>query len=377
MSKINSAESIRGLACLAVVFSHLSLVFYPYLHQDNQSGLPNYDLLYYWHHSPFAFMYAGNAAVYVFFVLSGFVLSYAIFNKKGNTEKKILSMIIKRYPRLAIPALISVLLYWATFQLNLNMSNASEWIARLGSQSGSIFHAIYDGSIRSFIFGKSNYNWVLWTMQVELFGSFVIFISAYLLLKQKKLVFIFIMLALLLSIVIFSISFALGIICFLTGMVFYFYGRRINFIPSLTMLVVGLYLAGVHNTSSSYQWVYNILGDKSYSVVSIASAPLIVYSILMNDKISHFFDKKSLVFLGKLSFSIYLLHLLVIYLIAMPIYNILLSNFGFLISSIISCTLTIIITILISIPYSKYIDNLSINIGKKIENFFITKQEKE
>ena len=31
-SKLNAVESIRGLACLAVVFSHLSLSFYPYLH---------------------------------------------------------------------------------------------------------------------------------------------------------------------------------------------------------------------------------------------------------------------------------------------------------------------------------------------------------
>ena len=34
--KLNAVESIRGLACLAVVFSHLSLSFYPYLHHFDE-----------------------------------------------------------------------------------------------------------------------------------------------------------------------------------------------------------------------------------------------------------------------------------------------------------------------------------------------------
>lgn len=49
--KINAAESIRGLACLAVVLSHLSL----------------------------AFFYSGTGAVFVFFVLSGAGLWASLF----------------------------------------------------------------------------------------------------------------------------------------------------------------------------------------------------------------------------------------------------------------------------------------------------------
>lgn len=370
MSKINSAESIRGLACLAVVFSHLSLVFYPYLHlhETDQSGLPNYDFFYWLHHSPFAFFYGGNAAVYVFFVLSGFVLAYALLRKKENINKKIISMSIKRYPRLAIPALFSVLLYWLFFQMNLGMDNASEWIARLGTESDSIFDALYDGIIRSFIFGESNYNWVLWTMQVELFGSFVIFALTYLYLKNKIITALFALFSIGVSALLVSIGFALGIMCFIIGMLIFLYGKKISFPLSLLMLLVGLYLAGTHNTSASYQWIFNILGAKSYSLMSLLSAPLIVYAVLMNEKVSNFLDKKSLVFLGKLSFSIYLVHLLVIYLVAMPLYNALFDHLGFLTSSIIASLSMVITTVIISIPYSNYIDDLSIKVGKKIED---------
>lgn len=371
MSKINSAESIRGLACLAVVFSHLSLVFYPYLHRDNQSSLPNFDFLYYLHHSPFSFFYAGNSAVYVFFVLSGFVLSFALLNKKENVNKKILSMSVKRYPRLAIPALISVLFYWLAFHVKIDMSNVSDWVARLGTQSGSIFDAVYDGTTRSFIFGESNYNWVLWTMQYELIGSFVIFILAYLQLKNKYFAIIFAILIVVLSTLIISKLFAYGMICFMIGMLFYLTQKKIGLAIALPMLLVGLYLAGIHNTSASYTFILNTIGDRSYRILSIASAPLIVYSILMNEQISKFLDTKFLVYLGKLSFSIYLIHLLVIYLVAIPLFNYLLPTFDFLLSSVIACIFTLIITFLVSIPYSTYIDDLSIKVGKMIEKKLI------
>ena len=112
MVKLNSAESIRGLACLAVVFSHLSLSFFPFLHHFNPAEVSTSTWQSLIHHSPFAFWYSGTAAVFLFFVLSGFVLSYAILRKPAQAEFKIKSMLIKRYPRLAIPAVISCLVVW-------------------------------------------------------------------------------------------------------------------------------------------------------------------------------------------------------------------------------------------------------------------------
>jgi peptidoglycan/LPS O-acetylase OafA/YrhL len=109
MAKLNAAESIRGLACLAVVFSHLSLSFYPYLHHFSPDDRAHGHWDYFMHHSPFAFWYSGTAAVFVFFVLSGFVLSYAIL-RHDDVPRKVTEMAIKRYPRLAIPAFFPV--FW-------------------------------------------------------------------------------------------------------------------------------------------------------------------------------------------------------------------------------------------------------------------------
>lgn len=374
MSKINSAESIRGLACLAVIISHLILTFFPGLHYLSPADkhLPNYEFFTTVFNSPFTFLYAGSAAVYIFFVLSGFVLSYAILKNGSNINKKIASMTIKRYPRLAIPALVSCLLVWLAFHLNIDTSTTTHWISRMGSTDGSIFLSIYDALINAFIFGKSEYNWVLWTMQSELLGSLVIFALLYIKTNFKNIVFFISSIVFLIGSFGLSTQLGLGVFCFLFGMFTYLYGFKINNYIAILMLIVGLYFAGAHNESTSYFIFNKFLGSYTHSLLSVAAGPLVVYSILMNSKLSDMLDTKPLVFLGKLSFSLYLLHMLMIYIVGMPIFNYM-SGIGFTyMSSAITASITVIITSLISsFFYSEYIDDLSINVGKKIEKIIL------
>ena len=67
-AKINSAESIRGLACLAVVFSHLAMSFFPFLHHFDPNEKTDLAWVYAIHHLPFGFLYSGDAAVFVFII---------------------------------------------------------------------------------------------------------------------------------------------------------------------------------------------------------------------------------------------------------------------------------------------------------------------
>ncbi|WP_298065584.1 acyltransferase [uncultured Acinetobacter sp.] len=374
MSKINSAESIRGLACFAVIISHLILTFFPGLHYLNPEDehLPNYEFFTTVFNSPFTFFYAGSAAVYIFFVLSGFVLSYAILKSGKDINRKIASMTIKRYPRLAVPALVSCLLVWAAFHLNIDTSSATHWISRMGSADGSMLYAIYDALINAFIFGKSEYNWVLWTMQSELLGSVVIFALLYIKTNFKNLVFFISSIVFLIGSFGLSTQLGFGVFCFLFGMFTYLYGFKVNNHIAILMLIIGLYFAGAHNESASYFIFNKFLGNYTHSLLSVASGPLVVYSILMNSKLSGILDTKPLVFLGKLSFSLYLLHMLMIYIVGMPIFNYM-NSIGFAyMSSTIAASVAVIITSLISsIFYSEYIDDLSINIGKKIEKIIL------
>ncbi|MFT4020946.1 MAG: acyltransferase family protein, partial [Acinetobacter sp.] len=158
MGKLNAAESIRGLACLAVVFSHLSLSFYPYLHKFGRDDHARGQWDYFIHHSPFAFWYSGTAAVFVFFVLSGYVLTYAIL-KNQNVPKKVLEMSLKRYPRLAIPAFGSCILIWLAFSLtDISSLWINSWLRSFTTENITLTQAAYEGTIGAFLFAESSTN---------------------------------------------------------------------------------------------------------------------------------------------------------------------------------------------------------------------------
>lgn len=363
MNKLHSAESLRGLACLAVVFSHLLGVFYPQLHNFAPSTLPKFEWIEWIHNSPFAFFYSGTGAVFVFFVLSGYVLTLSTFRAKNQTQR-LKESLIKRYPRLAIPAIASCILMWLALHINVDVSHTSEWFQSIKIEP-HFLDAVYVGAIGSFFFGEQNYNPVLWTMQIELLGSLVIYFACYF--QQKTILkFVFLIISIIISAYISGIAF-LGIISFILGHFLYSYQKKLPESLCLILFIFGLYLCGVHNDSSSYTLFKQILGGRTYDILNFAGGFCIVLATLKSDIINQLLDKKPLVHLGKLSFSIYLLHIMVIYLIGVPIFNFMLnSGLSFVVASFISICSVLAITPIFSHFYSLLIDDFAIKFSSKL-----------
>ncbi|MEB3753388.1 acyltransferase [Acinetobacter sp. MD2(2019)] len=371
MAKLNAAESIRGLACLAVVFSHLSLSFYPYLHHFSTDDRAHGQWDYFIHHSPFAFWYSGTAAVFVFFVLSGFVLSYAIL-KNSNIPKKVAEMSLKRYPRLAIPAFLSCILAWAAISFtHINSDLVNGWFQSYATGTITLAQAAYEGSIGAFLFAQSGSNWVLWTMQIELFGSILLFVLLLLYHYQKALFFLGSILLPLLGFFI-NERFFLGLFSFVIGSYMYLYGRKIPAIVGWPMFLLGLYFAGAHNSSHAYRWIYEVMGWRTYDYCNFFSGILIVYSILLCEKLSDLFDRPAFIYLGKLSFSIYLLHMMMIYLVCLPVFNILMVlHLNYDLSVLLSVMTCLISILLVSALYSRYVDDFAVRVSQRFAKLFI------
>ena len=376
--KINSAESIRGLACLAVVFSHLAMSFFPYLHHFDANDTTELAWVNALHHSPFGFLYSGDAAVFVFFVLSGFVLSYAILKSPDQVNDKIKSMMIKRYPRLMIPALISCLLIWSVFKVvDIDHHLVGGWLQAFTAQNFSLKQAFYEGTVGAFLFSDSNINWVLWTMTIELMGSFVLFLLLYLYHYQKIAFFLASLLIPCLAYFWRGQGFCFGISSFIFGMYIYIYAQPLKNYSAVIMLLIGLYFAGAHNTSNAYSWIHHILGDATYDYCNFIAGVLIVYSILMNPLLSKRLDHPVLVWLGKLSFSIYLLHLLMLYLICIPLFNLFLGwQWNYSLSVIVSAIAAILMTLWVAQGYSRYVDQFAIKVSNWLANTVLRKDSK-
>jgi peptidoglycan/LPS O-acetylase OafA/YrhL len=183
-NKMESLEAIRGLACLGAIVGHLILTFWPALYYRTGAE---------WHQFPAwaqtlarfpgKFVW-GNLAVSIFFVLSGFVLSLSFF--RGGSATSLGSAAVRRYPRLMLPMAASVaLVYWllqaggmwnqAAVQLMIETcGHERRWLAHFNNFTPDGWAALREGTWGAF-FGPAHYNRVLWTMPFELQGSFLVF----------------------------------------------------------------------------------------------------------------------------------------------------------------------------------------------------------
>jgi peptidoglycan/LPS O-acetylase OafA/YrhL len=153
-------DGIRGWAALSVVFSHMRGIVAP--------------------HTTFTvFLWDGQLAVYIFFVLSGYVLS-AGYLHNGRTSI-LVELAIRRYPRLTIPVAASCLLAFVMMKMGW-MHNAeagaladSKWLASFYAFPPSL-SSVTKFSLWDVYFDPStpSYNAVLWTMQYELAGSILL-----------------------------------------------------------------------------------------------------------------------------------------------------------------------------------------------------------
>ena len=369
-NKINAAESIRGLACLAVVLSHLSLTFFPQLHNFDVSTVPQYGFLDVIHHSPLAFFFSGTGAVFVFFVLSGYVLSLSSFNKP-NPAERLKKSLIKRYPRLAIPAFLSCIISYLVCYLVVDVSHVSAWGAALAKTGFHLKDAMYEGTIGAFIFGGASYNWVLWTMQIELFGSLMIYFASYFYTKSQLLTGGFLLLCLLLAHHI-SQTMLLGILSFVLGMGLFLYAKTLKLPVSIALFLFGLYCCGVHDSSASYQLFTQLLNGQAYDYLNFIGGFCVVYAVLKGQWLAQIFDRQAFVFLGKVSFSIYLLHLSILYALGIPFFNILHLYLGcsYLLAGLGACLFTVIVSIGLAQLYSRYVDEMAIKVSNRLAKLF-------
>lgn len=181
--KINSLESLRGLAALSVVFAHFIFGFAPdmgapfgWTADALVTNVASYPLR------------SARYMVSIFFVLSGFVLARS-YLLSGRPEA-LTSAAVRRYPRLVIPCLAAILvahvLYangfmynhpaYASLKAEYSLQGWS-WLDALYGAPPSLKYAFKEGTWAMF-FGYDHglsYNVNLWTMAHEFLGSFVVF----------------------------------------------------------------------------------------------------------------------------------------------------------------------------------------------------------
>lgn len=175
--KLGYVEGVRGVAALTVVVAHFLQIFLPVVYEGDAAkswgvGERAFET------SPANVVLNPNFAVCLFFVLSGYVLSYG-FMADGD-RARIWKAAAKRFPRLMLPVLASVLLAWAVlaargFHYGEIKPLAGAIMPDYFATPRSFLYALGEGSFGAFFAGDNSLNPVLWTIGVELYGSFLVF----------------------------------------------------------------------------------------------------------------------------------------------------------------------------------------------------------
>ncbi len=175
--KLTELDSVRGIAAVIVFNLHFL-------------GGVRGDVLAWLRATPFYGAANGGAAVMLFFVLSGFVLTLAPL--RAGRLRRLAGPAIRRYPRLAGPVVVAGLL-----SVGLAVSGGFPGVGWIGTRTGKLFPldlfwgsqmnndaawpVLREAAYGTFFGGTSDHNPVLWTMKWELLGSVLAFALAFVL----------------------------------------------------------------------------------------------------------------------------------------------------------------------------------------------------
>ncbi|WP_145546733.1 acyltransferase family protein [Yersinia intermedia] len=356
-------DGLRGILCVLVLIEHCINFYKPdvrFTELAGTTGLIRRAIS----ATPLNIIYNGDMAVYIFFVLSGFVLSLS-FNRTRN-HSTIISGVIKRYPRIMLPVAGSMLFMYVIMELTDKF---------IGQAFGAQFFYILEQIFYQIPFThKPLTNYPLWSMSFELYGSLLVFATLAIFgLSKYRLYFygIILMYFFVTEDSTYYALFVFGIIlCDVTkGGIF-----KINPYWRLTIFLAGLLLAttplprdGLTPYIGAYTYlkVFDIFTYMQVSVAAGVIGSMLLFMSVIDSKIAiKALSTRVIYFLGKISFPLYLTHATVIYVISFILHR------KFEVVGIVEFSVATIFTILFSIPiaylFEKFIDAPSIKASHKL-----------
>lgn len=312
-------DGVNGLGCVGVFLHHFTLAFVPavYFGDSNIAKIGN-ALDVKLAQSPFVFFLNGNYMVALFCLISALVLSLKVMDMKDKGELG--SILIKRYPRLMLPIapVIFVVYFMLKYQCfsNLEVSSVTQspWLGWYYVEKVDFGRCIESLLYTTWFSTDSTFSNAFWMLGYLFLGSVLAIVLSTFAWKinRKALGIVYCAcVALYVRENTLSLAFVMGVLlayCYREwkGM---FGHAKIGTICLLLGIVLGGYPSGVVPTNL-YRYL-NCLPPQilPYQFWHIMGAFFTVYGIWNMKGLQHLLEGKIAQVLGKLSYSIYILHI--------------------------------------------------------------------
>ncbi|MDM8545218.1 acyltransferase [Candidatus Venteria ishoeyi] len=382
-SRQEHLDSLRGIAALIVVIVHFLAAFYPYtvfgLQGSYQQHLSLEKLFFF---PPFGLFISGHFAVCLFFILSGYVLSYGYLGKPNQTHK-ILVSIVKRPIRLGGLVWSSIIIGFFLWHFSLfqnapvsELSNSKPWFSNFWSGDPDFLKFIVSLTSASFSEGNT-YNPPLWTIKIELYGSMMVYLFLLLFGGFKYRILLTIALVLLFKDSLFQ-GFWIGVAIAdiyknYNFTVYTLFKKFIHLVLYVLFVYFSSYPNYVNETFLASTPYYFLPNDAGFGGgYPMFSALLIFILAVTNKRLKEYLNNPMLKFFGKISYAIYVTHLLIIGSLSSWLFLQLNNDFGYHLSFLITFVISLLIIVVTSHMATSYIDNPSIKLANVIGRKIIT-----
>ncbi len=386
-NKVAYLDGIRGMAALSVFLHHYLLVFYSsfYTFDTGSSHLHNAEITY--GKSIFSVLSGGYFPVCVFFVLSGYVLSRKYFIT--NLQEVMVSGAYRRFIRLYVPVAFTMIIAFVLMKANLffnvpasRIQHSEWWLGNMWTFPHPLQRLITCLRVGTMFQGDNAFDTTLWTMSIELTGSFLVF--AFLALTHNtrhKL------LSLLLL-------FLLCVVTYNRPMAAFVFGISLNYVedavPSLNQrlsgilaaafLVFGLVLGSFPDSGDFSGTIFGYIPwvfTKAAHWVHVSGAYLLVLAFVLSPRLQQIISLRVFRFLGYISFALYLLHPLVIGSLSCYLLLHMYPYIGYNHAALYIFLITAAVCIPASWLMARYIDDPGIKLSKYVYKRWFKKREPE
>lgn len=310
----NSLASLRGLAASFVVIYHGFLLLrvngFDFPQRQALDFSDPYRVIV---HALIGF-FNGPAAVVLFFVLSGTVLTLSFKRSSGSQLFHLLAYYVRRafrlYPLLIAVTLFSAAMHWFWFTdkpIDIGTSWMNNYFTHVPNLKEIVLNAVgYSNSLNS----------PAWTIRIEIVASVLMPLFIFL---TRRPIYICATFAVLLALMYAPLKIGhvnVYMISFFLGALIPVYGRTIaNIYASAPIAlryasVIGAVFAGMFTQRIFRPWIH--VDPSSVLVVSLAAA-FIVTVTYYGRRQNGWLNSKSLIFLGEISYGLYLLHFIILF----------------------------------------------------------------
>lgn len=391
--RIPYIDGLRGIACILVFVNHFLMAFFPasYLGGDTISHISG-GLDTWYATSPVSVLTNGNFWVCVFFILSAYVLSYKILQNADSEHAldSISNSFLKRYFRLFLPVFCVCVLILLLSRLGLFVNNAAAAITGSGLMTGryeyplSIYELFSSSFARIWFKADETFSNSFWMLSTLFIGGFLSSILSIMAGKRNRRMLILYGFFALIFIHLDSLylSFVLGTALAYISVRHFEWLNRMKQAVSLKIAAVflflsGLFLGGYPSGVDAPANIYHYLNHlpevlTPYKFYHIIGAFLLTAGMLCLPVLQRGLASKPILFLGDISFAVYLLNLPLIFSLSSGLLLKMAAFFEhYLLCSALIFFISAVTLIVLSFLFHHFIEPLCNKITGVIVSFFV------